>query len=42
MLVRGKALILTVYTLYDDPADMEWLKVASQRWADELQRLNAR
>jgi hypothetical protein len=42
MLVRGKALILTVYTLYDDPADMDWLKAASRRWADELQRLNAR
>ena len=42
MLVRGKALILTVYTLFDDAADMDWLKLASQRWADELQRLNSR
>ena len=42
MLVRGKALILTVYTLFDDQTDIEWLKLASQRWADELQRLNSR
>jgi hypothetical protein len=41
-LVRGKALILTVYTLYDEPADMDWLKDVSRRWPDELQRLNSR
>jgi len=42
ILLRGKALILTVYTLFNDPTDVDWLKVTSQRWADELQRLNAR
>ncbi len=40
VLVRGKALILTVYTLFYDSADIDWLKTASQRWADELLRLN--
>jgi hypothetical protein len=39
-LVRGKALQLAVYTLYDGPADADWLKVITQRWQDELLRLN--
>ena len=41
-LVRGKALQLKVYTLYDGPADTEWLKLLTQRWQDELLRLNPR
>ena len=40
VLVRGKALIVSVYTLYFDQADMDWVKVATQRWVDELKRLN--
>lgn len=39
-LVRGKALQLQVYTLYDGPADTEWLKTITQRWQDELLRIN--
>jgi len=39
-LVRGKALRLSTYTLYDSPADVDWLKSITQRWIDELQRLN--
>ncbi len=39
-LVRGKALQLAVYTLYDSPADLDWLKSITQRWVDELLRLN--
>ena len=42
MLVRGKALQLAVYTLYDGPADTDWLRSISQRWQDELLRLNSR
>ena len=42
VLVRGKALIVSVYTLYFEPADMEWVKFATQRWVDDLRRLNAR
>ena len=41
-LVRGKAIQLAVFTLYDGPADVEWLKTITLRWQDELQRLNAR
>jgi hypothetical protein len=39
-LVKGKALRLSVFSLYEGPADIEWLKVMTQRWQDELLRLN--
>jgi hypothetical protein len=42
MLVRGKALSLSVYTQYDDPADLEWIRVTTARWIEELKRLNLR
>ena len=42
MLVRGKALSLSVYTQYDDPADLEWIRLTTARWIDELKRLNSR
>ncbi len=42
VLVRGKALLLSVYTLFYGQADMDWLKLATRRWVDDLQRLNAR
>jgi hypothetical protein len=41
-LVRGKALQLSVYALFESPADVDWLKTMSQRWVDELLRLNPR
>jgi hypothetical protein len=39
-LVRGKALQLRIFSMYDSPADTEWLKTLTQRWQDELHRLN--
>jgi hypothetical protein len=42
ILLRGKPLNLSVYTQYDDPADLEWIRVATARWIDELKRLNSR
>jgi hypothetical protein len=42
LLVRGKALSLSVHTRYDDPADLEWIRLTTTRWIDELKRLNAR
>jgi hypothetical protein len=42
MLVRGKTLSLSVYTQYDDPADLEWIRVTTVRWIDELKKLNSR
>jgi hypothetical protein len=40
MLVRGKAVRLSAYTLYDSPADLEWVREITRRWQDELLRLN--
>lgn len=42
MLLRGRALNLSVYTQYDDPADLEWIRVITARWIEELKRLNSR
>lgn len=41
-LVRGKAIQLAAYSLFDSPADIEWLKTITLRWVDDLQRLNPR
>lgn len=42
MLLRGKALNLSVYTHYQDPADLEWIRLTTARWIEELKRLNSR
>jgi len=42
LLVRGKALSLSVYTRYKDPADLDWIRVTTARWVEELKRLNPR
>jgi hypothetical protein len=42
ILLRGKALNLTVHALYDSPADLDWIRATTLRWVDELRRLNAR
>jgi hypothetical protein len=42
MLLRGKALSVSVYTRYRDAADVDWLLAATLRWTEELQRLNGR
>ena len=42
VLLRGRALTLSVYTQYDDPADLEWIRSTTHRWIDDLKRLNAR
>jgi hypothetical protein len=39
-LIRGKLLQIKVYSFYDSPADIDWLKAITQRWQDELLRLN--
>jgi len=40
LLVRGRTLTLQVFSAYDGPADADWLRTTTVRWADELQRLN--
>lgn len=42
LLLRGKTLHVSVYTRYEDPADLEWIRVTTTRWIDELKRLNSR
>lgn len=42
VLLRGKALNLSVYTRYDGPADLDWIRATTARWIDELKRLNSR
>ena len=39
-LVRGKILQIRVYSFYETPADIDWLKAITQRWQDDLLRLN--
>ena len=41
-LLRGKAIQIAVYTLFEGPADVDWLKSITERWIEELQRLNPR
>jgi len=38
--VHGKAIQLAVYSLFDTPADIDWLKTTTDRWVDDLRRLN--
>jgi hypothetical protein len=40
VLVRGRAVRLSAYSLYRTPADIEWLKEITQRWQEEIRRLN--
>lgn len=42
VLLRGKPLNLSVYSTYESAADLEWIRSATVRWIDELQRLNTR
>jgi len=42
MLLRGKALQVSVYTRFATAADRDWLLGLTQRWTGEIQRLNGR
>jgi hypothetical protein len=42
VLLRGKALNLTVHGQYDSPADEDWIRATTLRWIEELRRLNSR
>jgi hypothetical protein len=42
LLLRGKALNLSVYSAYDTDLDVEWIRTVTARWISELKRLNAR
>ncbi|HVL36655.1 MAG TPA: hypothetical protein VM489_13375 [Burkholderiales bacterium] len=40
LLVRGKALALSVFSLYESPDDAAWIRAVTERWIAELQRMN--
>ena len=40
--LRDKAFTLTVNTLFESSQDAEWLRLATERWVEVLQKLNAR
>jgi hypothetical protein len=42
LLVRGKALNLAVYSTFDSPADVDWIRDVTARWIEDLKRLNNR
>jgi hypothetical protein len=42
VLLRGKAVTLSIVTQYEDPADLEWIRGITTRWIDDLKRLNTR
>ena len=42
MLLRGKAINLTVFSAYDTDLDLEWIRTLTTRWIEDLKRLNAR
>ncbi|HEY5899107.1 MAG TPA: hypothetical protein VIV54_16185 [Burkholderiales bacterium] len=42
MLVRGKALNLALYSIYDQDSDVDWIRATTARWLEDLQRLNNR
>lgn len=39
-LVGGKAVYLSAFSSFDGPADIAWIKTISERWLEDLQRLN--
>jgi hypothetical protein len=42
MLLRGKMLTLVIFSNYDSAQDVDWIRHTTQRWVDDLMRLNRR
>ena len=42
LLMRGKALDLSVLSRYESPEDLEWVRTATGLWIEQLRRLNSR
>ena len=40
--IPRKALNLSVYTLYENAADLDWVRATTARWIDDIARLNHR
>src|SRR6185436_4908313 len=41
LLLRGKALSLYIFTQYEDPSDLEWIRNITTRWVDDVKKLNS-
>lgn len=41
LLLRGKALSLSIFTQYEDPSDLEWIRNITTRWVDDVKKLNS-
>lgn len=39
-LIGGKTLYLSAFSTYDTPADVAWITSITERWVEDLQRLN--
>jgi len=42
LLLRGKVLQLVIHSGFDGPQDLDWIRFTTQRWVEELLRLNRR
>jgi hypothetical protein len=42
LLLRGRALSVSVYTGFNGPADLEWIEFVTHHWIEQLQRINRR
>jgi hypothetical protein len=40
LLLRGKMLQLVIYGSFESPQDLDWIRFTTQRWVEELRRLN--
>ncbi len=40
VLIGGRALYISAFSAYDGPADLAWIRTVSDRWVEELRRLN--
>ncbi len=40
VLIGGRAIYLYAFSGYDAPADVEWIKSITERWVEQVQRLN--
>jgi hypothetical protein len=40
LLLKGKTLSLSVFSRYDSPEDLAWIKATARSWVEQLERLN--
>lgn len=39
-LIGGRALYISAFSTYDSPADVTWIRSVTERWVEELRRMN--